>query len=328
MYTLPATKKNVKHKNNINKCCIEYVDTRLTKYQLAFYAYDIATHNISMVPSAVRGNYAYTYQRQTRYNAIQDNINALSHIDKHHAKTNAFFITGTYSTPQANPPQRHIATLRRVLKRHGVKEVVLTYEAHLSSNMHIHAVIITDQQHKYRGIYDKQRKKTIMRCDNIRRIVRKCWPHGIVDIEAITEPAGAGRYIMKELLKQSQCETAIKKYNKGQQLEAYEIKQIYTLYFGMKHRRRLLSVSRKMSAMTKKEQAQAQEEQDESAALFKLSNNSTEGNGKILFRLDKLQQWSIYGIPPPYLTGKLDKTGVHYPIMLKYIRENILSKKN
>lgn len=55
--------------------------------------------------------------------------------------------------------------------------------------------------------------------------------------------------MMKELVKQSKCEEVLGKYTNSGQLNSTEIKQLRTLYWAKRHRRRLVSVTPKLSKL-------------------------------------------------------------------------------
>ena len=292
-----------------------YIYDKYQKYQIGFL---VETETgFKFAPSATRGNAAYAYNRRERYAEYQRAINSLAVVDRRRCQTNAFFITLTYADRQVNPPAAIISEYRRQLKKHGIQEAIITTEAHRSGYIHHHAVLIAKGMHGYYGHKGKQRS------NSMRAIVRQCWPHGLTDTQAITETGkgGAGGYVMKELLKHAQCEKAVKKAMRGEVLNGTEEKQIKTLYFARRYRRRLISVSPKLSALGRTAQGEAETAADNPAALFKLSNNP---KPRRVFMIAKYTLWAIYhryGRPPPEYTGDMIGHGPIYDEIMKVATE-------
>lgn len=252
-------------------------------------------------PSAVRGNAAYAYQRRERYEEYQRAINHLARIDTHRQTTNAFFITLTYPTSHINPPQSVITAFRRRLKAKGVQEAIIVGESHKRGYIHHHGVIITDQPLKYFHLKPtKKNPKETHRSTKARRIVRESWGEGHIDCQAIITPGGAGGYVMKELLKQAQCERALRKYNRGGMLTAGEEMQLRTLYWAKRYRRRLVSVSPRLSKLGK---LPDDVEAAVSTALFNTCNNPTLPNAVIIPRTLLWAIFTRHGRAPPRYTG-------------------------
>lgn len=284
--------------NNLQKK-IHFINSNLKKYEVAIIIYDPETSKLFCIPSAVRGNAAYSYQRDPRYKAIQESIVERTTVDFRHRLTNAFMCTLTYRKSQYNPSANHIATFRKNLKRKNIHHCIIATEAHLKGTIHYHAVIMAEKQYNY---YVKNDKAL---CDEMRSIIKNSWSHGNSDVKAITKPAGAGNYVMKELIKQSNCEKAVKKYNTGkEELTDREIKQIHTVYYGLRYKRRLLSMSKDIS----KRASEIEAEKNASADLISILNNADSDPPKskrIVLRIGRRDLEDELGRPPPYFTGEI-----------------------
>lgn len=275
---------------------IEYILKHLSKSQGVIVLVDIDKSEIvSTVPMSTRGNKSYAWHREKRVNEIQEAVNQL--VRARGERTNAFLTTLTYETPQFNPPQSHITAFRRQLKKHGIAKCILCIECHKDGKIHYHAVIIADKQYKFYGHVDNDGKKTY-RSNTMRTIIRECWKHGHVDVQAITTPDGAGRYVMKEIGKYSHVENAIKKWQTGEQLSKGDIQRVHLFYFAVRHKRRLLSVSKGLPKLA--------EVSKDDADLITLSNKSFSdraGNSLIVPVIILKAEWiAMFGRPPPILT--------------------------
>lgn len=231
----------------------DYLSAKLEKYQLVFLLVDDDGGDVSFCPSSVRCNQAYAWRRQFRYDEYQRAFTHLCNIDQHRCLSNAFMITLTYGVPQVNPPSSVISEFRRALRKRGVREALIVAEAHASGYIHHHAIVITSVPYQYYGCWDKKTGRRLYRSNAMRALVRSVWTHGHVDVQAITDPDGAGNYVMKELVKQAHCEFALKRYREADgdegALRSSDIKQLRTLYFAKRYRRRLVSVSPRLSKL-------------------------------------------------------------------------------
>lgn len=284
-----------------------YIYKRFQKHQFVLIIIKSDEEAVAVM-SAIRGNGSYNYKRKKTYEQWDRGLKCLTNVDTERKTTNRFFFTLTYSTDQENPPQELIGRFRRQLKAKGIHNVIITQEANTRGYIHHHGEMITDEPLDY--FHQPPTKKTphwTNRSTAGRDIIQKAWREGYSDCQAIIDPdAATAKYVMKELLKQAQCEKAVKKIKDGEEINEHEKKQINTLYWAMKYNRRLVSVS---PGITKAGELPNDEGDTLDDDLINTWNNSTKTTTEIITAtVPRLRLWALFkqhGHPPPRYTGDI-----------------------
>jgi hypothetical protein len=177
--------------------------------------------SIFKVPATARGNQTYAYYQQARIKQIQEYLK--KEIEIVNNTTNALFITLTqkYEKKEIEKISRTwydtklaLRKFKTKLRKLGMKNYVMTLEAHEAGGCHAHMIAIFDE--KIRIHATKENKYRINDIELLYKI-KKAWANALgynmesafVDVVACGNHNLVG-YITKELKKASSCEKAIK----------------------------------------------------------------------------------------------------------------------
>jgi hypothetical protein len=214
--------------------------------------------SIFKVPATARGNQTYAFYQQARIKQIQEYLKKEIRIADN--TTNALFITLTqkyekeeiekigktwYNTKLA------LRKFKTKLRKLGMKNYVMTIEAHEAGGCHAHMIAIFNDRIKIHAT-----KENRYRMNDIELLykIKKAWASSLgydmdsafVDIVACGNHNLIG-YITKELKKASSCEKAIKNIEKENDTPS-DRKKVLAFYFADKYKMRLLYVSKGICA--------------------------------------------------------------------------------
>lgn len=223
--------------------------------------------SISTSPGALRGNKVYAYRQQPKIKSIGDQLESMLHTvdDGKNLRSNEIFCTFTHSYNYSfeglekswEDVRKHWTKIIRVAKKAGVIEYVRTSEAHLKGGCHLHCVFVLDTMYDFYRSEDAE-GSIIYRNQSLEELFSKIWgsDFGYINVQGVAS-GEASKYIMKELGKYSEVETALMFGDKD---NANDTKKIMTYYMAIKLGVRLISTSRGISYK------EIEEDQEEVAA--------------------------------------------------------------
>lgn len=123
--------------------------------------------------------------------------------------TNGAFITLTFNrAPFSNEIAAWVALKKSMnpflvaMRRLGLTTYLDVKEAHSDGFPHVHMVALFKGAHRVTSFFNSAENTTSRRMpDAFREGVRKAWPYGFIDVQAIVDPAKIKSYIMKDVTK-------------------------------------------------------------------------------------------------------------------------------
>ncbi|MBK5262379.1 MAG: hypothetical protein JJE17_07400, partial [Peptostreptococcaceae bacterium] len=235
----------------------------------AFAMYKLhADTSISTSPGSLRGNKVYAFRQQPKIESIGTQLDAMhqTSYDNGILKSNEIFCTFTHSYDYSfeglanswDEVRKHWTKIIRVAKKSGVIEYVKTSESHLKGGCHLHAVFVLNKTWDFypvnEGVYKKTGiEKITYRNDELTQLFENIWgtDFGFIDLQGARNKE-ASTYIIKELGKYSEVESALSFYGKEKSCNE-DYKRIMTYYMAIKYGAHLISTSRGIKYVPSKE---------------------------------------------------------------------------
>jgi hypothetical protein len=239
---------------------VEFLKERFSSSAFSLYALK-SDGFISSSPGALRGNKIYAYRQQPRIDSIgqqlESKLKTEYSLETGKLRTNEIFCTFTHAYDYSLEGlekswcdvRNHWTKVVRVMKRNGLVDYIRTAEAHLKGGCHLHCVMVLDTLYDFtpQEIVNENKdgsRRIIYRSKSLESMLQEFWgsDFGFIDVQGV-DCGEASKYCTKELGKFSECETAIRFYDKGTSSDD-DNKRIMTYYMATKLGARLLTCSR------------------------------------------------------------------------------------